>query len=40
MPISTVAESDITDIAVKLFMTLSSNRCTPPEKTFASRASA
>ena len=37
MPISTVAESDISDIAVRLFITLSSSRCTPPANTFASR---
>ena len=29
MPISTVAESDMNDIAVKLRITLSSSRCTP-----------
>ena len=40
MPISTVAERLINDIAVSDFSTLSSSRCTPPANTSASRSSA
>ena len=40
IPISTVADRLISDIAVSDLITLSSSRCTPPAKTSASRSSA
>ena len=39
-PINAVADKLMIEVAVRVFRTLSSNRCTPPEKTFSSRASA
>ncbi len=39
-PISTVADRLISEMAVRLFSTLSNRRCTPPANTLASSASA
>ena len=39
-PKSTVAERLITEVAVSVFKTFSSRRCTPPAKTSSSRSSA
>ena len=39
-PISTVADRLMNEVAVRLFRTLLSSRCTPPANTSSSRASA
>ena len=40
MPMSTVEDRLITEVAVRVFRMLSSRRFTPPAKTFSSRSSA
>ena len=40
IPISPAAERLISEVAVSVFRTLSSRRCTPPAKTPSSRSSA